>query len=231
MNSRYNIQNNTTKTSIYFKPTESNNLDGIKSLLDYDDKNIEEDVNEMSSYEKVSEYIYRLIKHSGFLCKGLNIDYIVDSFYKVDALVVIGSTMQILPNGNIYGFALIEFDQENNSIYIDVICSHIGIQGAGDILIKEIEVICRKILMENIYLTSVKSAIPFYEKYGFVKHVDSCNDMCVMIKSFDKKKGGKQNKKETKKKQQRKTNKKQTKKRNKREKRKMIIKTRKNYFT
>ena len=61
MNSRYNIQNNTTKTSIYFKPTESNNLDGIKSLLDYDDKNIEEDdVNEMSSYEKVYEYIYRI---------------------------------------------------------------------------------------------------------------------------------------------------------------------------
>lgn len=49
----------------------------------------------------------------------------------VDAVIIIGSTstMKILPNGNIFGFALINFDEKTNSIYIDVICSHIGIKG------------------------------------------------------------------------------------------------------
>jgi hypothetical protein len=43
--------------------------------------------------------------------------------------------MNLLPNGNIYGFALINFDEMNNSILIDVICSHVGIKYAGEILI------------------------------------------------------------------------------------------------
>lgn len=38
MELKYNIKNNIdTKTYIYFKPTESNNLDDIKLLLENDD--------------------------------------------------------------------------------------------------------------------------------------------------------------------------------------------------
>ena len=58
--------------------------------------------------------------------------------------------MNILPNGNIYGFALVEFHEKYNSIYIDVICSHLGIKGAGDVLIKTVEDISRKLLMSEI---------------------------------------------------------------------------------
>jgi hypothetical protein len=47
--------------------------------------------------------------------------------------------------------------------------------------------------MTEIYLTSVKSAITFYEKYGFTKYDKLCNDMCIMIKSL-KKRGGRKRK-------------------------------------
>jgi predicted GNAT family N-acyltransferase len=147
--------------------------------------------SESNSYKDITDYIYRIINKSGFLCKGLNPEFILNSIDDVDAVVVLGSSMNILPNGNIFGFALIQFDEKYNSIYIDVICSHIGIKGAGDILIKELEYISEKLFMTEIYLTSVKSAITFYEKYGFTKYDKLCNDMCVMIKSMNKNYGGK----------------------------------------
>jgi predicted GNAT family N-acyltransferase len=95
---------------------------------------------------------------------------------------------------NIFGFALIKFDQKHNSIYIDVICSHIGIKCAGDILIKEIEYISKTLSMTEIYLKSVNTAISFYERYGFTKYNKLCDDMCLMIKSIKKKNGGKKRK-------------------------------------
>ena len=97
MSLRYSIKNNrNTKTYIYFKPTESNNLDDIKELLENDNN---EDVNQSNNYKNVTEYIYRIINKSGFLCKGLNPDYILHSFDTVDAVVIISSSsMNILPN-------------------------------------------------------------------------------------------------------------------------------------
>lgn len=199
MSLRYNIKNNrSNQTYIYFKPTENNNLDDIKLLLEDDDTFYvypnNENVNPYNSYENIRDYIYRIIKNQNFLCKGLNPEYILDSFDNVDAVVVIGSSINILPNGNIFGFALIKFDETSNSIYIDIICSHIGIQGAGDILINEIEYISGKLLMTKIYLTSVKNAISFYKKYGFTKENELCDNMCLMIKTMNKKKGGKKKK-------------------------------------
>jgi len=198
MSFRYSIKKNTdTKTYICFKPTESDNLDAIKLLLEDDDKiNIypnDEDVNP-NSYKNLSAYIYRIIKHSQFLCKGLNPEYILDSFDNVDAIVIIGSSMDLLPNGNIFGFALINFNEERNSIYIDIICSHIGIQGAGDMLINEIQHISKKLLITEIYLNSVKGAIPFYEKYGFIKGEKLSDNMTVMKKSMKTAKGLKKRK-------------------------------------
>jgi hypothetical protein len=196
MSLKYNIKNNTdTKTYIYFRPTESNNLDDIKLLLEDDDKiDIYPNNDDINSYKNVTDYIYRIINKTGFLCKGLNPEYILDSFDNVDAVVIIGSGMYILPNGNIFGFALINFDEKTNSIYIDVICSHIGIKGAGDILINKIEDISRKLFIKKIQLKSVKSAISFYEKYGFTKYDKLCDNMCVMIKSINTKNGGKKRK-------------------------------------
>jgi hypothetical protein len=223
MSLRYDIKDNKNKTYIYFKPTKSNILDDIKLLLENDDKidvyPKNDDVNPYDSYKNVTDYISRIINNSEFLCKGLNPDYILDSFDNVDAVVILGSSINILPNGNVFGFALIKFDETKNSIYIDVICSHIGIKGAGDILINEIEDISRRLLMTEIYLKSVKSAISFYEKYGFIKYDNLCDDMCVMIKSMNKKYGGTKNKKKTKRKQKEtKRNKKKTKRKQKRNK-------------
>ena len=45
--------------------------------------------------------------------------------------------------------------------------------------------------MTKIYLKSVNSAISFYEKYGFIKKNPLCDDMCLIIKTINKKIGGK----------------------------------------
>jgi hypothetical protein len=193
MSLRYNIKNDIidVKTYIYFKPTESNKLDDIKFLLEHEHDKIDIYPNNDNSYENVRDNIYRIITKTEFLCKSLNHYYILNSFHDNDAVVIIGDSKGILPNGNIFGFAIIKFDEESNSIYVDVICSHIGIKGAGDILMKKIEYICIKVLMTKIYLKSVKSAISFYERYGFIKYDKICDNMCLMIKSMNKKNGGK----------------------------------------
>jgi len=184
MSLRYNIKNKPLTTSIYFKPslTPSSNLDNIKLILENDRDFIYSD--KPLSYQNATDYIYRLITNSRFLCKGLNADYVAESFDNVDAVVILSSSKNVLPNGNLFGFALINFDETSNYIYIDVICSHIGIQGAGDILIKEIQNISKTLFMTEIHLTSVDTAISFYEKYGFIKQDSSCTDMCLMIKSL-----------------------------------------------
>lgn len=200
MSLRYNIKNDRNiKTHIFFKPTETNNLQDIKAILEADNDfniypNDEQEPNSYNTYKNATDYIYRIVSKSEFLCKGLNPSYVLNAFDNVDAVIIIGSSMDILPNGNIYGFALINFDEEMNAIYVDVICSHIGIKGAGDVLINKIEYLTRKLFMTNIYLTSVDSAISFYERYGFIKLNKSCVDMCSMIKyinRMNKKRGGK----------------------------------------
>jgi len=150
----------------------------------------------------VTDYIYRIITNTGFLCKGLNPDYILESFDKVDAVFVIGSSMNILPNGNIFGFALIKFDEKTNLIYVDV-----RIKGAGDFLINKIESISRNLLMTGIYLVSVKNAISFYKKYGFIKTDELCENMCLMKKSLNKKSNETKTSKQTKSKKTPKTRK------------------------
>ena len=201
MNFRYKLKNEKgIKPSIYFNTNTNKNLDDIKLLLESSENiNVypnseDEDEHVNNSYKNITEYIYRIVTKTGFLCKGLNPEYIIESFDKVDAVVVISSSENILPNGNIFGFALIEFNEKYNSIYIDVICSHIGIQGAGDSLIKAVEKMNDTLLMKYIYLNSVKSAISFYEKYGFSKQDKLCDDMCLMIKKVNKKLGGKKTK-------------------------------------
>jgi len=189
MSFRYNIKNDRNiKTYIYFRPTENAELDDIKLILEDDERfdvfTNNDDVNPHNSYKNITNYIYRIITKTGFLCKGLNPEYILDAFEECDAVVVIGSSANILPNGNIFGFALINFEEYTNSLYIDIICSHTGIQGAGDILINAMQEISRKLLITEISLKSVKSAIPFYEKYGFIKFDKLCDNMCVMFKTI-----------------------------------------------
>jgi len=164
MTSRYNIKNaGNINTFVYFRPTESTHLDDIQLLL-------EDQVQEGSynAYKEVKNYVERLV-NSEFFCKGLNPGYITHSFDEVDAVVLISSSANVLPNGNVFGFALVVFDERHNALYIDVICTHAGIQGAGDFMMKTIEEMARKLMISKIYLKSVKSAVSFYEKYGFVK--------------------------------------------------------------
>ena len=101
MNGKYNFKiDNDVKTYVFFNKPGKNIM---KQFLKYDD-------TETDKYKDVSEYIMQLITKSEFLCKGLKHSYVKKTFARVDAVVVIGSSMNFLPNGNVYGFALIVFD-------------------------------------------------------------------------------------------------------------------------
>lgn len=174
---KYNLK---TKLDIqpylFFNPNLAprDGIEDIKIILD-SKFNVEED------YSRIQEAIMRMISITEFLCKGLREEYIIDSFDEADAVIVIGDS-KILPNGNIFGFALLNFNIDDNSVYISIFCSHTGIYGAGEILMKQIQNICKTLMITRVRVTSVKDAISFYEKYGFVKDDSSCVRICEMTK-------------------------------------------------
>ena len=120
------------------------------------------------------------------MCVGLSNAYVEKSFFNSDALIVISSNENTTLSNNgslIFGFALLKFN-DNNSLKIDIICSNINISGGGDVLMKSLEELCRKVNIEKIKLESVNNAVSFYEKYDFVKQ-DLCDDplkLCDMTK-------------------------------------------------
>ena len=192
---RYSAKKIKTKTHIYFNKT-TPEIDDIKMLLtsaNFDvypnDEDENKNKNKNNTYKNAMGLIQSKVEND-FLCEGLSKDYITGSFEKVDAIVAVGSPGDLLPNGSVFGFALIQFIDKTNSIYIDVICSHIGIKYGGEILMKEIDNICKALFMTQIRLRSVDSAISFYERYGFKRNDLSCEDMCLMIKNIDENTGG-----------------------------------------
>jgi hypothetical protein len=106
--------------------------------------------------------------------------------FDVDAIVIIRSLKNPLPLPDVpvFGFALIQFDEKKNSIYIDVICSDKRTKCTGKFLLEQIQDISRTLSMIQIYLTSVESAIPFYKYNGFIKKNELCNNMCLMTKKL-----------------------------------------------
>ena len=171
---KYNIKRQNIKPYIYFNP-KNNGLEDIKIMLE----NTFETVDE--KYSQVMDYIIRLTSYTAFLCKGIDENYVINAFEDADLAIVIGDSTRVLPNGNIFGFALLNFNENNNSIYISIFCSHIGIYGAGEFLIKEIEKMCKILFITKIQLSSVEDAITFYKKYGFMQH-DMNKRVCNMSK-------------------------------------------------
>jgi virulence-associated protein VapD len=152
-----------------------------KSIPIYSD----DDAPKHNSYENIQTSIQSLIKDSKTLCKGINNDYISELFDDADAVFVVGSYEtqgMILPSGKIYGFALINFNELRKELYIEMFCTHSGMKYVGEHMIKQMTKISEIVEFDAIRLKSVASAISFYEKYGFEKTVESCEDMCVMVK-------------------------------------------------
>ena len=212
MSLKYNLKNLPTNTNVYFNPNSSNNLDEIKEIIESDAYfTLPNEIDINDNYKILSEYICRLIENSGFLCKGLSLEYIKYAFETADAIIAISSTgINILPNGNIFGFALINFNEKDNSVHIDVICSHTGIKYAGEIVLNSIDYMCNILLITKIKLNSVSTAVTFYEKYGFKKKelCENNKDLCEMEKNISKKSlGGNRRKTNKIKKQNKKTKK------------------------
>jgi len=191
MDSKFNLKSLDISQYIYFNPTKIASIEDIKTIVELDNTfKLPNEANVNDNYANLSDYIYRNIRNSNFLCKGLNANYVKDAFTTSDAVLAISSSgVELMPNGNIFGFALLIFDETDNSIYIDVICSHSGIKYAGEVMINKVLELCEMLLIKKIKLKSVTSAIPFYEKYGFVK-IGLCadsNQLCEMEKIYKKK--------------------------------------------
>jgi hypothetical protein len=192
---KYNIKNENLSTNIFFNDYDTVNkpyIENIKIILE-SNKNLNiypDDTNINYTYKNITNYVYNFVVNTNFLCKGLYPEYIKDSFDDSDAIIVLSSKgVNLLPNGNVYGFALIIFNDVANSIYIDVICSHNGIKYAGDSLMKSINEISKTLFINKIELKSVSYAISFYEKYGFIKS-KLCKDdgnLCEMFKIMQNK--------------------------------------------
>jgi hypothetical protein len=171
---KYFIDYNEIITNIFFNNNKK--LNNIKTILKNDNKlKIYEQEN---IYKNLYIYIKNKIKYVECLCKNLDYDFIKKSFITQDAIIIIGSKNQdILPNGNIYGIALISFDEKYNNIYIDLLSTHIGTKNVGNILLNELEYICRKLYIQNIKLRSIKKTILFYMKYNYkIKDIICNND-------------------------------------------------------
>jgi len=179
---KYNLKTKLDIQSyLFFNPSISprDGIEDIKIILD-SKFNVEDE------YSQIQESIIRMISITEFLCKGISESYIENRFNDADMVIVISDSIGLLPNGNIFGFALLNFNVDDNSLYISIFCSHTGIYGAGEVLMKQIQDICKTLLITRVHLTSVKDAVSFYEKYGFVKHDPSCVSMCEMTKILSK---------------------------------------------
>ena len=81
MSLKYNIKNLNTSTSIFFNNCIDNNcLDEIKTILENDDNfkvySNDTDLNSENNYKNVTDYIYRIVENSEFLCRNLEPVYI-----------------------------------------------------------------------------------------------------------------------------------------------------------
>lgn len=86
------------KHHLFVNPAARHGLEDILTLLELQTAL---EISSGPAYQEVSRYIERLVNKSGFLCRGLNPDYVVESLASADAVIVVGSSMSVLPNGNV----------------------------------------------------------------------------------------------------------------------------------
>lgn len=155
---KYNIKIRKNKSYIYFNPIKDD-LDDIKTILEHT-------FDVECGYSHVMDYVNRMV-YTKFLSRDINENYITQMMADSDAIIILSDSNGVLPNGNIFSFATLDFN--DTFVYISIFCSHKGIYGAGEILLNEIECLCKTLFMTSIHLTSIKNAITFYEKYGFIR--------------------------------------------------------------
>ena len=187
---KYSLQGLNTTTYIYFNPSSRNKkLPIFKQLIESrDDKLVFQNKHDPNdTYHNLIMYIDRLITVDEVLCNGLEPEDIQNyALNTADIVLVISGNGQLMPNGNIYGFSLLQIHKHSNSVYAGFICSNHKVRYGGDNIMRSIEFICNILYIQKITLQSVQSAISFYERYGF-NIIGSCTDkhiVCDMEKNM-----------------------------------------------
>jgi len=194
-------------------------------------------LSKFSTYQIIQENILNYIQtNKTKLCDGLDDDFFEDVFDKSPAILIISkekdenlkefalenkvtdeNTLEEMFESFI-GFAL--FFINNESLDLELVCSHKKYKGGGEILIRVVEDICNALDIKKIVLHSVDTSVEFYKKYGFqlmdpeLKTQKQEGETYEMEKVKMKAGKNKQKLKSYKKKIKRKTKKRKTKKRN-----------------
>jgi hypothetical protein len=159
-----------------YKRGKYNNLleDTQSDLIILPSENITER-KKVSEFKKFRENLYKGIRSSGKFCDGIQSRFVKESLRDCDAVLRVESSMT--RSKKINGFATLKFYKGSKSLYIDIICTNTNIKGTGSYMIKLLNDFCKENGLENIKLSSLTQAVPFYLKTDF-----ECNPMCKMIK-------------------------------------------------
>ena len=129
----------------------------------------------VSEFKKFREHLYKGIRSSTKFCNGIQARFLKESLRDCDAILRVESSMT--RSKKINGFATLKFYKGSKSLYIDIICTNTDIKGTGSYMIKLLNDFCKENGLDNIKLSSLTQAVPFYLKTDF-----ECNPMCKMIK-------------------------------------------------
>jgi hypothetical protein len=170
---RYNIREEDTEVFIYFNDNSTGQLQDIITILRNSGYyQFPREGNTGDTYDNVAKYILRMIEKTKFFCSNIELCYIKDVFEIADVLIVLSSPYSmVFPNGNIFAVSLIRFCEDDNSLFLDLISSHIGTKYAGEKMMKHIIDISELLFFSKIKLESLPETIRFYEKYCFIKTV------------------------------------------------------------
>jgi hypothetical protein len=118
-----------------------------------DDDALNETFAEIKAYTESDESV----------CGDVMRDYINDRLVPNNEFI--NFVLFVKKGDDMKGFALCEFSKEK--IILDLLCGAPGIKGAGEILLKAIQVVAFSNGIKSIELSSLGTSYGFYRKYGF----------------------------------------------------------------
>jgi hypothetical protein len=156
------------------KITKNDNLEIINELEKYKDFDEDEIITiKLHSYESYIEDNELCMKKDKKT--GVDKKFTKNSIENSNAIIVLQETND--DNSNIIGFATLFFDIDDNSIYVDVLCSSDKFYKGGSEILNKIKELGKIINYDAIKLDSIKDAVDFYRRNNFTF---DCDENCKM---------------------------------------------------
>lgn len=125
------------------------------------------------------------------ICDTINPGYIEDALKDCDAVFEVIGNINKTPT--IMGVAILYFNTQKSSLFIDILCSNKNVGGVGSKMIEYLDALCgylklRGVSLDRIELNSLTGALGFYVKTNFTCYdVTTGDDTCKMIRNISEK--------------------------------------------